>query len=306
MSNVTKAYAMIDGRQVNAVYNELTGLWSVEMTAPAISSWSQPGHVYAVSLYAEDQAGNVATMTVNDETYGDQLKIRVLETTKPVATILAPTAMSVIGTSTVNAEFKVSDEGESGINLSTIVCLVNGVDIASDLTWIKDVTDETADVYTAAYILSGLTDGLNTIELKVGDNDGNVSVESTVTFVVSTMAPTLEITSPMEGIITNGDTIIVSGSVSTFVSGVYVTSVTVNDVEVDIVDQSFTYEYSLVEGENVITIVATDTAGNSTRVIRHITLDSKAPIISDVETDSVVVDASGMIRITFKVTDATA
>lgn len=307
MSNVTKAYAIIDGRQVNAVYDEATELWTVEMTAPSVSSWNQPDHVYLVSLHAEDQAGNTVTMTASDETYGDQLKIRVLETTKPVATILYPTAMSILGTNTVEVKLKVSDDGESGINIGSVVFKVNGVEKQSELSWEADQEEstDTKDVRTATYTVEGLNDGINSISLSVSDNDGNESDESTVTFVISTKAPTLEITSPMEGVITNNNTISIVGSTSADVPGVGISYVTVNDTPITVADDgTFTYDYVLSEGENTITIIAVDTAGNSSQVVRHITLDTDAPIITNVETESVVVDASGMIKITFKVVDA--
>lgn len=307
MSSVKKAYAVIDGRPVNAVYDEATELWTVEMTAPATSSWTQPDHVYLVELHAEDQAGNVATMTASDETYGDQLKIRVLETTKPTATILYPTAMSILGSNTVEAQLKLSDEGESGINISSVVFKLNGDDKSYLLEWEHDQEEgtDTKDVWVATYTIEQLNDGMNSLSLSVSDNDGNESDESTVTFVVSTKAPTLEITSPMEGVITNGSVISIVGSTAADIQGVGISSVTVNDVPITVEDDgTFEYEYVLSEGENTITIIATDAAGNSSQVVRHVTLDTAAPIITDVTTESVVVDASGMIKITFKVVDA--
>lgn len=307
MSSVKKAYAVIDGRPVNAVYDEVTELWTVEMTAPATSSWTQPDHVYLVELHAEDQAGNVATMTASDETYGDQLKIRVLETTKPTATILYPTAMSILGSNTVEAQLKLSDEGESGINISSVVFKLNGDDKSYLLEWERDQEEDadTKDVWVATYTIEQLNDGMNSLSLSVSDNDGNESDDSTVTFVVSTKAPTLEITSPMEGVITNGSVISIVGSTAADIQGVGISSVTVNDVPITVEDDgTFEYEYVLSEGENTITIIATDAAGNSSQVVRHVTLDTDAPIITDVTTESVVVDASGMIKITFKVVDA--
>lgn len=307
MSNVSKAWAVLDGKKVAATFDETTGLWTVEMTAPATSSWTQPDHVYRIELHAEDQAGNTATMTAADETYGEQLKIRVLELTKPVAKINTPTENSIIGKNTVDVELEVSDEGESGINLTTVVFKVNGEDKAGELTWAKDETNTTADVRKATITLTGLNDGNNAIKLSVSDNDGNSSNEAVVNFVVSTAAPTLEITSPAEGVITNAGAVTISGNTGTSVVGVGVSSVTVNGTPITIgTDGTFSYEYTLTEGINTITIIATDTAGNSTQVIRTVVMDQTAPVITDVQAEAVVVNASGMIRITFKVTDAPA
>ena len=89
-TGVKTAYAMINGQKVVARYHEDTQRWSVETSAPAESSWSQPDHVYQITLHAEDNAGNTVEMTSSDPTYGDQLKVRVLEKTAPAATIIQP------------------------------------------------------------------------------------------------------------------------------------------------------------------------------------------------------------------------
>ena len=63
---------------------------------------------------------------------------------------------------------------------------------------------------------------------------------------------------------------------------------------------------TLVEGQNTITIVSTDSIGKTTTVTRHVTLDTKAPVITDVHAEAVTVDAGGRVKITFKVTDPEA
>ena len=61
---------------------------------------------------------------------------------------------------------------------------------------------------------------------------------------------------------------------------------------------------TLEEGDNTITIVATDSAGHTTQVERHVRLDTHAPVISEVKAVATTVDADGTIRITFKVIEA--
>lgn len=298
-TGVANAYAIIDGKKIVARYDSETDLWVVEGNAPAESSWSQPGHVYGITLFAEDEAGNVATIDSTDPVYGSQLRVRVLETTPPDAQILTPTAMSVIGKNEAEISLQMSDH-TSGINLSSVVAILNGVSIVDQLDW-----TENGGIYTATYLAEGLNDGTNNIAFSVQDNDGNSSVENLVTFIVSTRAPALNILSPVEGVITNGDTVMVKGITSTFNSAVSIATVKVNDVIVPIDKETgeFSYLYSLVEGDNSITIVSTDSVGNKTQVIRKVVRDSKAPIITDISTESVVVTTSGMIKVTFKVTD---
>lgn len=79
---VKQSYAMVNGVKMLATYDSDTQLWTVEGNAPADSSWSQPDHVYKIELHAEDEAGNSTVMTADDKTYGNQLKLRVLEKNK--------------------------------------------------------------------------------------------------------------------------------------------------------------------------------------------------------------------------------
>ena len=59
----------------------------------------------------------------------------------------------------------------------------------------------------------------------------------------------------------------------------------------------------LNEGENTITVIAKDSLGKTTTVTRHVTVDTKAPVISDVEAEATTVDANSTIHLTFKVVD---
>lgn len=323
-ANVKTAYAMINGQKVVAVYDETTGLYTVETTAPSESSWSQPDHVYQVTLHAEDLAGNTVSMDSTDETYGDQLKIRVLEKTAPVAEITSPTQDAVLGTNTQNVTMTLEDSGGSGINLTTVVFKVNSVAVTEGITWTGDEDTATSvgegesvvktyHKYTGTYTAADLSDGVNRLSLTVTDNDGNTSTEATVSFVISTVAPLLTITAPSDNLITNGDTVTVSGKTKPGSDLTVISTVTVNGQLVELSTEldeegykTFTYDVTLTAGENTITIVSRDSAGKTTTVTRTVTLDTEAPVITDVHAVATTVDASGMIKITFKVVDRPA
>lgn len=323
--NIKQVYALVNGQKVVATYDETTGLYTVETTAPAESSWPQPNHVYQVSLHAEDLAGNTVSMDSTDETYGDQLKIRVLEKTKPVAEITSPTQDAVLGSSTQIITMLLTDAGGSGINISTALLKVNNVAIDSeDITWTPDeatatISGEGDDAvttyhsYTGTYTAEGLSDGVNNISLSITDNDGNVSDEDAVSFVISTVAPLLTVIAPTDNLVTNGDKVTVTGKAKSGSDLTTLSTVSVNgqlatlDTEEDEDGyRAFTYEVTLVAGENTITIEARDSAGKTTAITRTVTLDTEAPIITDVHAEAVTVDASSMIRITFKVEDRPA
>lgn len=298
-SGVKTAYAMINGQKVVAQYHEDTQLWSIETSAPAESSWSQPDHVYKITIHAEDNAGNTVEMTSEDPEYGEQLKVRVLEKTAPTAIIVSPTEGSVLGESETDIILELQDAGGSGLNMESVSFKLNGTPISS-LEWL-----DADGKKTATYHATALPDGANSIELSVSDNDGNASAKATASFIVSTAAPSLTVSAPADKLVTNQSHITVTGNVAPGTISVTITSLTVNDSPVSITPTGgeFSYDYDLVEGDNVITVKATDSVGNSTQVVRNVTLDTKSPLITDVLLETATVDAGGTIRITFKVTD---
>ena len=295
---IKQVYAMINGQRVVAIYDEASDLYTISTTAPADSSWPQEDHKYGVELFAEDLAGNVTKVDRKDETYGDQLAIRVLEPTLPTVTIEYPTESSVLGKSSLTAKATVTAQGKSGVTPAQIEFKCNS-DVISNINWEGDGTTYHADVE-----ITGLSDGANTITVKATDNDGNEN-SAKVSFLISTEAPSLDITQPVDGIYTNDTTIEIEGNAGT---GQYadVKQVTVNGVPAE-VDENGDFHATvegLIEGDNEIVIEVEDNAGNKTTVRRHVNVDLTHPVITDVKAESLVVNAGEMIKITFKVSDA--
>ena len=300
MSEIVRAYAIYKSQQYNASYSQETKEWSVDIPSGSESSYSQSNHTYPIELHAFDAAGNETIMHATDDTYGDQLNIRVLEKTKPTATIVSPTQGSVLGSATQDIVMELSDAGGSGLNMASVIFKVNNNQISTGLTW----SDEAGGKKTCTYHATNLSDGSNSVSLQVTDNDGNTSDIDTVSFVISTSAPTLNVTSPTEGLLTNSNKVTVSGTAAAGSDAVTLSSVKINEETVSVgPDGAFSKEITLQEGENTITIVAEDSIGKTTSVTRHVTVDTKAPIISDVETEATTVDANSTIHLTFKVTD---
>lgn len=301
MSEITRAYAVYKGQQYNASYSSGTQEWSVDIPSGSESSYSQSNHTYPIELHAFDAAGNETIMYATDDTYGDQLNIRVLEKTKPTATIVSPTQGSVLGSATQDIVMELSDAGGSGLNMASVIFKVNNIQVTQGLSW----QDGAGGKKTCTYHATNLSDGSNSVSLQVSDNDGNVSDIAEVTFVISTSAPTLNVTSPAEGLITNSNTVTVAGTAAAGSDAVTLTEVTINGEPADIGEGgAFSEEVSgLPDGANTITVVAKDSLGKTTTVTRHITVDTKAPIISDVEAEATTVDANSTIHLTFKVVD---
>ena len=300
MSEIVRAYAEYKEHQYNASYTSETQLWDVDIPSGSESSYGEDDHTYPITLHAFDAAGNETIMYATDDTYGDQLNIRVLEKTKPTATIKSPTQGSVLGSATQDIVMELSDAGGSGLNMASVVFKINNAQVTQGVSW-QDGADGKK---TCTYHATNLSDGSNSISLQVTDNDGNVSDVETVSFVISTSAPTLNVTSPTEGLLTNSNKVTVSGTAAAGSDAVTLSKVTINGEEVSVGEGgAFSKEITLTDGENTITIIAEDSVGKTTSVTRHVTVDTKAPIISDVEAEATTVDANSMIHLSFKIVD---
>lgn len=114
-----------------------------------------------------------------------------------------------------------------------------------------------------------LSDGANTISAKLADDKGNTSdLSNVVTVSFANKPPKLDVNAPGDGITISGDpnTVTVAGDTDDNVT------VTINDrVVVVKSDNTFSYDYPLNEGDNILTIVANDTAGNQTKLTRKVT-----------------------------------
>lgn len=143
------------------------------------------------------------------------------------------------------------------------------------------------------------------IELSVQDNDGNTSTTAVVNFVISTTAPTLNVETPVDNILTNKTSVTVSGTAAPGSDAVTLAEVTINGEKVDVGEGGAFSKVvtGLSEGDNNIVIIAKDNLGKTTTVNRKVRVDTKAPVISDVVAQSTTVDAGGRIKITFKVVD---
>lgn len=299
MSEITRAYAIYKEQQYNASYSSSTQKWSVDIPSGSESSYGEDNHTYPIELHAFDAAGNETIMYASDETYGDQLNIRVLEKTKPTATIISPTQGSVLGSATQDIKMELQDAGGSGLNMASVIFKVNNIQVTQGLSW----TDQ-GGKKVCTYHATNLSDGSNSVSLQVTDNDGNVSDVATVSFVISTSAPTLNVTSPTDNLLTNSNKVTVSGTAAAGSDAVTLSSVKINGETVSVGEGgAFSKEITLQEGENTITIVAEDSIGKTTSVTRHVTVDTQAPVISDVEAEATTVDANSTIHLTFKVVD---
>ena len=296
--SVKTVQAVVNGQSITLTYNSTSGKWEATTTAPAKSSYTLAGHYYPVTVKATDEAVNTTTKGATDSTLGSSLQLKVKEKVAPVITITSPTAGQYLANSTPAITWKITDD-DSGVNPSTIALKVDNVAVDASKITKTAVTGGYTCSYTPA---TALTDGEHTIIATASDYDGNAATQKSVTFTVDTIPPTLSISAPVAGLVTNKSTVTVTGTTDDATSKPV--TVTVNGTAVTVgTGGSFSKDVTLTEGSNTITIVAKDKAGKTTTVTRTVTLDTKAPVIKSVTMTPNPVDAGKTYIIAVEVSD---
>jgi flagellar hook assembly protein FlgD len=288
----------IDGQTHTLTYNGATGKYEKTITAPTITSFNQSGGYYPVVIEVTDVAGNITTKDSTDAS----CRLVVKENVPPVISNLSPAASARVVTAGPTITGKIVDETNgSGVDTSSFVLKIDGV-AKTGATFTP-----VAGGYTFSYTASGLGQGNHTYTIDCKDNDGNSAVQKSVTFIVDTVAPTLNVTAPVDGLITNQTAVNVTGTTSDVTSNPTVITVTVNGVDAGTVtvdgSGNFSKGITLKSGANTVVVKATDSAGLSTTITRNITVDTVAPTITLVELVPNPVDAGSTFIIKVTATD---
>lgn len=303
--SVKTVQAIINGVTTTLTYNSSNGKYEATITAPATSSYNNnDGHYYPVTIKATDDAGNVTTKDDTDSTLGASLRLTVQEKVAPVIAITSPTASALITNNTPTISFTVTDD-DSGVDPDTIGITI---DSGSQITGSGITKTAITGGYSCSYTPSAaLSDGSHTVKIDASDNDGNAATQKSVTFKVDTVPPTLSVTVPTEGAITNDAAVTVTGTTNDATSSPVTVTVKLNSGIAEEVtvnsDGSFSKALTLESGVNTITVVAADSAGKTTTVTRTVTLDTGAPVIHSVTLTPNPVDAGKTYVISVEVTD---
>lgn len=270
--------ALVDGRHYMLTYNPQTGAYEGQAIAPHYTSYNQPGGYYNVSIEVTNTAGTTVTKDGSDF---DGLRLVVVEKVAPVITIISPTNGALVTNANIPVVFTARDEAYgSGIDVSSLVVTLDGAPVASSEITSSAITDGYQFTYTPAAALSNAS---HTVTIDISDNDGNEAVQKSITFTVDTVPPSLNVTSPTEGLITNNASLTVAGTTNDVSSSPVTVTITLNGADQGSVpttsDGSFSKAVTLAEGANVIIVTAADTAGNVTTVTRNVTLDTSVPVI---------------------------
>jgi bacillopeptidase F len=171
--------------------------------------------------------------------------------------ILLPPQLDPLPYATYSGEIRVSGKAKGDV---TILLYVN--EKQTERTKPKE-----DGIFT--FLNVKMKNGVNVISAKATDDKDNASdLSEVLTIQVKTNKPTLDITTPSENEEITGEKQITTVTGKTESDN----SVTINDRFVVIKsDGSFSYDLSLKEGEQTITIVAKDQAGNETKMERKVT-----------------------------------
>lgn len=302
--SVTKAQAIVNGVTINLTYSSSTGKWEGTGTAPTKSSYGQTNHYYGVTLKAWDDAGNVTEKDVTDTELGDALKLIVKEKVAPVITITSPTSGALIINNKPEITWTVTDD-DSGVDPDTIgITIDTGSKITGSSIQKQAITNGYKCTYTPT---TALSDGQHTIKVDASDNDGNAATQKSVTCKIDTVAPALNVSSPTDNLVTNQASCTVSGTTNDVTSSPVTLTIKLNNGEAEEVtvgeNGAFSKVLTLTQGNNVITVVATDAAGKSTTVTRNVKLDTGAPVISDPVITPNPVNTGAAFTISVKIED---
>lgn len=288
--------AKVNGTWHNLTYNSSTKKWEAAITAPGATSYNLPGGCYNIEVEATNDAGTTGTASAATL---DGLKLVVREKVAPVITILSPSSGAYVTNSKQPVIFTVIDEtGGSGVDLDTLVVKQDGVSAAASALAKTAVTGGYSVTYTPA---AALSDGSHTVTIDVSDHDGNAAAQKATSYTVDTVPPTLNVTAPEAGLITNSASLTVRGTTNDATSSPVTVRVSLNGVDKGTAtvsaDGSFTKALTLASGSNTIVVTSTDAAGKSSSVTRTVTLDTSVPVIQSAAVTPNPVDAGATMLI---------
>lgn len=294
--------------QIDGVWTNLTksnGKWTGTITAPSTTSYNLANKYYPVKVEVTNDAGTVVTKDATDATLGEALRLIVKETMKPIITLVSPSSDAYVTNNQQPITFKVVDEtGGSGVNLSTVKIKVDGTTYTASSEGMQStgITNGYQFVFTPQ---SALSDGKHTISISASDNDGNAATGVSTSFSIDTVPPTLTISYPQSGLITNKSSLTLSGNTNDATSSPITLSMSLNGTSIDDIpveaDGSFSKGITLKEGTNSIVVNARDGAGQSTTITLSVKLDTSVPVLSGITLAPNPVSTSASVAITVEV-----
>lgn len=296
--------ANVNGTWHSLTYNSGNGRWEATINAPGATSYNQPNGYYNVQVEATNTAGTTGSAS---GTTLEGLRLVVKETVAPVITIQSPSNGAVVTNNQQPVTFTITDEaGGSGVDLSSVVVKLDNNTVASSEITHSTITNGYSFTYMPA---TALSDGQHTVTITASDNDGNTATAKSTTFKVDTVPPALNILNPVEGYISATDTVNYNGTTNDITSSPVTMAVTLNNQPQSAptvgsggaFNGAFT---GLTDGDYTAVFTATDSAGKSSTVTRHFTVDTTAPVIQNATITPNPVDAGATMIISVEIVES--
>ncbi|MBI3804013.1 MAG: Ig-like domain repeat protein [Nitrospirae bacterium] len=227
-------------------------------------------------LVAVDPAGNTARMN----------RVVVRDTRLPELQIVQPTAGAYTNEPTLSVMGTAADPGGALASVAINEIPVSLID--------KERTERSQ--FKTVLMLN---EGENFLRFTATDTAGNSRL-STVRVVLDTRSPVITIERPLSGSFLSASPIILSGSVT---DRSPIASFTLNGAAVPIENGSFRYPVVLVPGANLLTLTATDAAGNTGTLRWQARLDDLPPQIVLTTPADRTITRERKIQIAGKITD---
>lgn len=294
---ISAVKAKINGTTYNLALNEETGAYEAVLTAPNTSSYNEQNHYYPIEVIATDNHGNSTIVNQADAEFGEQLRLYVTEETKPNISVIFPTDDSFITNNKPTISWTCEDD-DSGVKQNSIALSIDNIEITSENLTIL----QSDKAFNCTCIPQGaLSEGNHIFVFFCEDNDGNTQ-EKIISVKVDTIPPSLIVSSPAENLYTNVSPYTVSGYTNDSNESPVTLKVNGQSVAVG-EDGYFSAQIELSDGDNTITVTATDGAGLSTTVQRMLNYNNIPPELSNISIAPNPALVASQVTISVTVTD---
>ncbi|WP_255149988.1 PKD domain-containing protein [Halorarius halobius] len=212
-------------------------------TPTADTVYTVPGRTLTVSVTAVDAAGNTATETLTVNT-----------TRAPGVSVLEPVEGAYRSTDSPLVTYEIANRNAGDVDHAEYR--------VDDGAWQVAAGSDTEDSGTVT--LEGLADGSHTVEFRLVDGDGGTlpfaSATTNRTFIVDTVAPTVELVGPEQGRVMYGTNLTFAYEDASDVTATFARN-TSGDATAGAEDTVVATD-GWPEGPTSVTVTATDAAGN--------------------------------------------